>query len=283
MRRGFLLMELLISIIILLIGAGFIFGAYYNFSNLVSHLHYRSVALNLLRNAVEFGEADFVLSKCEFVYEYDPVNKRYGYYDSLNQRWGGRCTTCCDRRNTVSCVYNSTTRENSCACTNCCKMCQDEGHFFGSQKRKQFPCPDSKPPLCSNVQQVSCCVDPFQRFGDILSRKLVPKSDPESVRIVYRGTVSNTMPDGTVIPCRNKGWTMQDGEVGEGDAIRDYTHIGQCFNYYTINVKMTWKDQDRNYTEELSVAPVGFAMTQGLALAIGDFTEEPKSGSVAAP
>lgn len=188
-------MEILIAAILLLLGAGFIALASQNFTRLVHSLHYRNIALSLLRDVVEFGESDFVLSQCKFEYAYQPLTKKY------------------------------------------------ESVYTGTE------------PLCGSTITGECCVDPFERLGDILVKGYVPKTDPESVRMVYEGVTSYTLPDGTELPCYDEDKTA-------------------CRKYYTIRVKIFWTEDGRQCEEELIVAPVGFAMTQGLTLDLQDFWEE---------
>ncbi|HNQ50364.1 MAG TPA: hypothetical protein PLP56_07085 [Candidatus Omnitrophota bacterium] len=193
-NKGVLLLEVLVAAILLLLGAGFIALASQNFTRLVHSLHYRNIALSLLRDVVEFGESDFVLSHCKFEYAYQPAVQKY------------------------------------------------ESVYTGSA------------PLCGSTIDGTCCVDPFEKLGDILEKKYVPESDPLSVRMVYEGLTSETLPDGTALPC-------------------DETKTA-CKKYYSIRVTIFWTEAGRPMHEELLVAPVGFAMTQGLSLDLQDFWEE---------
>jgi len=193
-QKGILLFEILVAAMLLVLGAGFITLASQNFTRLVYSLHYRNIAISLLRDVVEFGEANFVSSQCKFEYAYNSAAKKYGS------------------------IYTGTI------------------------------------PLCGSTNNSTCCVNPFECLGDILEKGYVPKENPQSVRIVYEGLTTNQLPDGTNLPCDSSGTA--------------------CKKYYTIRVKIYWSEVNRQCKEELLVAPVGFAMTQGLSLDLQDFWEE---------
>lgn len=76
-RRGFLLLEVLICLVLLVLISAILIGVFLNFRNLMAKLHYRNTAYSLMRDIIEFGEADIVLLDCNFAYEYKPAKDVY--------------------------------------------------------------------------------------------------------------------------------------------------------------------------------------------------------------
>lgn len=193
-----MLLEVLICLVLLVMISGVLIRTFVNFQGLTAKLHYRNTAYNLMRDAMEFGEADIVLSNCAYTYAYNPAKDAYE----------SECTTC-----------------------------------------------SSSLPECSSTKFAEdCCIDPFKFLEDIKARKLVPEQHPNSVKIRYWSTVSQSMPDGTKLPCDESGTA--------------------CRQYFTIHVGAEWTDRGKQNTVELSSAPIAYGMTQGLSLRLKEFWEE---------
>lgn len=165
-------------------------------------------------------------------------------------------------------------------------------------------------PTVPRPADATCCSNPFSLLGDIKTRNYVPKTDPDSVVMIYEAQTENTMPDGFTLPIIWKGICVAGGGSHQGcsydpahppppcvgpvvcnhhnrvsgtictGVITGSTHTCSCRmlcnekRYYRIFASIQWTEEGHTYNEELRVVPLGYNKQPSITTQLGEFTEE---------
>lgn len=242
-RRGFTFIEIIVSSLLLITGIAILISVYLGFLNLITKLHYRNVAYNLLRDVVEYAETEYVTAGCTCEYKYNNSSGKYG---------------------------------SECVGTNCANPFSLDP-FSSPDGKVDIKTKGYVPKSDPDSVVITYEAQTKDTMPDGSSLLIIWRGACGGTGPSCSYDINNPPPPcGPLVcnPSNRVSGTTCTGVITGSTNTCSCRMLCKNKEYYQIFAKIQWREEGRTFHEELRVVPVGYNKQPGITVQLGEFTEE---------